>query len=144
MSTPLNFAEALKAILEARPALATTPVIVEKQQDLNSAIQSAVAKMGTCILLYSASGKRPVKSCPGDPFDTAIVIEIYSKPILRGSTTITGEAAMAEVILAVDGWSHPGDVSGNAFGKTVVLAWELVPDPDYLVYRVTANQSLFF
>lgn len=128
---------------EAQPALAGLPVIIERQNDIVSEIEAAVGKMSACITIYPTRGGRARRAKRGDPFSCGLFFEVYATPLLQQAGAAAADDIAEAVILAFDGVPRPGTHTGHPDDSIAVEDFELVPDKEYVVWRIQANCRLF-
>jgi hypothetical protein len=150
MSRVMDFAKAVQERLEAvaalapehqdaQPVLDGLPIIIDRQKDLLAEIEMEISKAtGTCIVLYPTRGSRNRRARRGDPFGCDIIAEVYATPIMKPNAP-PADDVMEAIVLALDGWPRPGGHTGHADDMVAVETFELVPDRDFLVWRITAN-----
>lgn len=143
MSAIMTLCADMKEVLKARPALAGIPVEIDRQKDLASMIAIAVGKAGACIVLYPTRLARAENPQPGDAYQAGIEIEVYAQPVLRAPTATAADDLIEDVIAALDGYLPVAAVGRTMQDRVVVLEQQLVPDQEYLVWRVSTRTRIF-
>jgi hypothetical protein len=144
MSVMIDLCTAVQTLLEARDVLDGLPVIIDRQKDLRSDIDAAVAKASACIVLYPTTGTRDPSPMAGDEFQAGMVIEVVCTPLLQETGAATADDIAEDVITALDGWLRPNAPTPGSADKLRVVSFSLDPDPDYLVWQITLRTRLFF
>ena len=145
MSRLMDICAAVQTRIEASATLAGVPVHIDRQKDIAAEVATAVAKLSLCVVLYPTRADRASGGTSADPFRATVVAEIYASPILRAGRQpdLAADDAAEAVAAALDGWIPDGSATTHNVERVTVAAIELVPDREYLVWRVTAGASFF-
>lgn len=144
MSVMLDLCEAVQTRLQARTALAGITVIIDRQKDLAGDIAAAIAKASACIVIYPTQGGRDPSPQAGDEFFAGITVDVICTPLLQAAGAVAADDLAQDVVVALDGWSRPTAPTPGSADKLRVLTFALDPDPNYLVWQITARTRLFF
>jgi len=143
MSKIMDFCEEVKTKIEAVSALDGVPVIISRQQDMLAEIENEVARMNAAIALYPVASPRPRDPQPGDPYNLTIEIEAHTLPIT--STAMACDDIAEEIAKALDGWMRPSAPSLANDDRVVVHSGpQIIPDKDFLIWRVGVRVRVFF
>ena len=133
----------ITARLQATTALDGIPVLLGRSHDLETDIQIAVSKMKTCIVVFHTRTRRREDAQPADPFYPLIDIEIYQTPLTAGSAAPDAADVAEAVATALDGWLRPTAPTASADDRCIAGDLVLVPDEEYVVWRVPVKTRIF-
>lgn len=138
-----NIVTTLQAAIEARlkedPQLSAVAIITEDRKDLNTEIETAIAKLGLCIVIGTASLGVSNPNLPGPVFDSVEFSAIVAENVLLNRSLGSELDAMSAAI-AVHEQLHMWRPIGTQFSGYMVLsekrrkAIEAIP-ADEMVYE---------
>lgn len=144
MSAISTTADGIKAVLEAVVALDGIGVIVDRQKNIVSKIQAAVAKAaGNAIVIFfegydvpDPNAKRRVRA--------SYTVKTFSLPVIENATQAEPDRLYADDVIeiihaALHHYAAPvdGKAMPNAIGEMQVSGADFVPDPRWLCYELT-------
>jgi hypothetical protein len=142
MSKYLTIAENIKERLDQKftdeaaefeVALDGVTVIVDRQKDILTQINTAVAKASGCVvtILWTGFGRTPT----GERAAT-YVLRIYSRPVLLDGN-YPADDIVERIDTVLDEWVPAGaSISGHCLYKMNGEGADLVPDRNFLLYEM--------
>lgn len=129
--------EAIAALLQDLEILDGIDIIIDRQHDLQSAIDASVAKAsGAAVLVGCTRGKnRDLKMVP-PRFDTDFTVSVWTLPIIvEDGEGVPGEELMEAIAVALHGEELPGSPPGCS-DELEVGGWKVVADDTYLIHAL--------
>jgi hypothetical protein len=134
----LSAADAMAAHLQSLPELAGVTVIVNRQKDLETEINQAVANAsGAALLVEPVSGQPSDRSSKTLVFDNRYMLSLWSLPLLRADDAYTASQRTVAIMAAMHHW-QPAPTK-QALKRFEVTAWQIQPDEQYLIYTILGD-----
>lgn len=135
MSAYLSYADAVKSRLESVPELASASVVVQRNLDVKTELDRALAKTKGALIVISWQGaelnERNLTT------DARYEVEVITKPILRKDEVPTA-ALVENVITALHKWHGDQHCIMALTAETVTLN----EDPKFLSYSISFNTKI--
>lgn len=135
MSRFFQTCEAIKALLEASPALVGFAVMVDRQRDILAELQKTQAKhSGRGLLVVSWAGSPNAEENSDRPcFDSRYLITGFFKPTIRQGDTAADEIIEAAALAVHD---QPKQANEACQHYLKIMGVEPISHPDLLIYQI--------
>lgn len=132
MSAAMNLATAIQTRLQSLALLSGVDVLIDRQKDIESEVDTAVAKVeGICVTIFYSGG--------GIEGDTSLVtrpvfeIRLYTQPILMADGAAPADDVLEAMLAALHLW-HPDARAPHDEKFKIITDPDVIPDRQYLVY----------
>ncbi len=125
----------IKDRLTADPHFSDIPVITEDRGDINTAINTAIGQIGTCVIVLTPSADVRNANVPGPYFDrVGILVRTFETPTINRASTGTGKKAIdtAEIAVALLHQYSPVGEGGDIVATSPAI--RIGNDPKRLTY----------
>ena len=132
MSTFLDKADQIAAHLQAVPGLPSVEILVDRQKDIPSEFNKAMAKAKGGVVIIFFSGYRPnEEEVAESTLISTFSVTIWTKPVLRGGQA-TADDLVESVHRALHGWKHDFYCQHNA----IVKRGRIIPNDRFLIHEL--------
>ncbi len=136
MSAFLDKADEIKARLEAVPALDDVAILVDRQKDIASDFQKALAKKKGAVTVILFNGYQPYEEGIADSLvSSEFVITVFTKPILRSNAATKADDMVSEIHKSLHGWEQ----SHSCRDRASVTRGRIIPNDRFLIHEIRIN-----
>lgn len=148
MSVLRSFQSSVANRLSSQPFLAGCPIVTESAQDINNMIQTALSKLGVCVIVVTPTAGMSSPNAPQCYFERVkLILRVVELPTINRSKTGLGLTAydVAEFCaVALQGWSPFEEGSSTVVDvntSVIIEDVKTVADKTYLILDVTGRTS---
>jgi len=141
MSKFLDTSDQVAAVLAALPELDGVGIIVDRQKDIDTMVETAVSQSaGAAVVIFWAGGDNEDPPAAGPRLRCNYEITLYCRPVLMDGGT-PADSLAAAICSALHHWT-PSPASVETYERMTVTRVAMVPDPEFLAYRVFTSVNV--